>query len=318
MRPGLIQMVRTLTEADRKTLSQKSLKLGEEYGELASTILPYEGGDTTQHKYASAAHVLEEVADVMLVAMSIAFDLGYSEEDIFSEMTRKAGKWAEKQSRHGDGRYPFEIHITVRDVPNLDHFRETCAMLGVKPIILALQAQTGEMTDMMTSSVIMGDNASARKEVDRISGGLKERGYEVVREKVETAPWHPAAPTTPLEAANAPADTYFEAHLAVRLGGREECPGRDVLAAIAKQMRVHLSKNIFKVNSDGTHTIMLTARANGTFRAEFESHASDLRVVLLTAGFVVDKLIIEYAVYDSNNGHDSGWMAGTKRTDSAH
>ena len=46
----------------------------------------------------------------------------------------------------------------------------------------------------MTSSKHFGDNRSAYEESERIVKELRNRGYKVVRNKIESVPWHPAAP----------------------------------------------------------------------------------------------------------------------------
>jgi hypothetical protein len=46
----------------------------------------------------------------------------------------------------------------------------------------------------MTSSKHFGDNRSAYDESLRIVNELKDYGYKVVRSKIESVPWHPAAP----------------------------------------------------------------------------------------------------------------------------
>lgn len=55
----------------------------------------------------------------------------------------------------------------------------------------------GSLKDVMTSSKHFGDNRSAYEEANRIANKLTSFGYKVVRKKIETVPWHPAAPVIP-------------------------------------------------------------------------------------------------------------------------
>ncbi len=111
---------------------------------------------------------------------------------------------------------PYEFHVTVeaRDT-DTQAFLETCRELGTKGIVLDLgiNNQT-ELTDVMTSSTkLLETDEDAMNEVDRIADGLSESGYRVIRRKIETAPWHPAAPQQSGD--TMPEGSYFESHLAV-------------------------------------------------------------------------------------------------------
>jgi hypothetical protein len=76
----------------------------------------------------------------------------------------------------------------------------------------------GSIKDIMTSSKHFGDNRSAYDESLRIVNELKDYGYKVVRSKIESVPWHPAAPRYMGEVI--PNICYFESqiHLEVLLG----------------------------------------------------------------------------------------------------
>ena len=62
--------------------------------------------------------------------------------------------------------------------------------------MLDLQRDQIVIKDVMTSSVFMGNNTGAYQEMKRISNGLWAAGFEILREKIETVPWHPAAPSS--------------------------------------------------------------------------------------------------------------------------
>ena len=306
MTPDLISLVQSLSKSDTKTLSQKTLKTTEEVGELAKSVLPYGNAFATTHRFTDASAILDNVADVMLCVMSIGFDLGYDMQDIEDVMRRKAVKWADLQRRETKAQWPvpFEVHISVKnaDIPS---FRSVCASLGVKPLLLDLQNNGASVLhDVMTSHVHLGDNQSVYKELQRVSNGLRQAGFDVVREKVEAAPWHPMAPSDDHVNPTMPPNCYFESHFSINI------PRNDMesLMAVCSGNNLHLSRNIFKSNEDGTVTVMATYRVYDGTTEKF-IREKDLRVKALeNAGFRVDKTVVEFALYDTKISHDAAWL----------
>jgi len=201
------------------------------------------------------------------------------------------------------GPIPYEIHVTVAEA-DIDGFRQSCAEMGVKPLFLALQlAAGGTARDVMTSSVHMGDDASARREALRVSGGLAMAGYDVIRTKIETVPWHPEAPSVANGRVSGPGQ-YFEAHLAVT------CPAgdRERLAGIARELGLHLSRNVLKDKGGGLGVVMATDRSGETTYEAFRERAEACREAIRGAGYQVDKLIVEYAIVDSREARDAAWL----------
>lgn len=316
MRPDLLAYIRELTRHDRKDLSQKGLKIHEEGGELARAILPYVSAHGTSHRFVTPVAILEESVDLMLVALSIAYDVGYNDDDIADMMKRKSDYWAELQAREAllenrsPNGVPFEMHVTIRQAPDVDSFVQACALLKVKPIILDLQLQSqGVIKDVMTSSVYFGkNNTGAYEELSRIANGLTRAGFEVVRRKIETVPWHPAAPSEKHANPVMPKDAYFECHLNVRL---EDPRRRRELEMLAHACDCHLSRNVFKKLADGTSTVMMTLRRyEGTSEA-VQDHVRTIREKLEAGGFPVEKEIIEFSLYDSKVSHDGEWIGGS-------
>jgi len=155
----LLEIIRHLSEQDTKTLSQKALKVAEESGELAKVCLSYDNAPGTLHRFTETDAILEEVVDVFLSAISIAYDLNYANEDIEDMVSHKVNKWAAIQKCEGldAQKILFEIHITVRDAEK-DRFREVCKYSGLKPIILHLQNNDGKLVFnyVIPSSVEIG------------------------------------------------------------------------------------------------------------------------------------------------------------------
>lgn len=306
MHQTTLDTIRALSATDTKTLSQKALKTAEEVGELAKVVLPFEGAYATTHRFVDRNAVLTEVADIILCARSVAYDLGFDDGDLEDMIIHKARKWADLQAHERKAGYPvpFEFHITVR-TKEIERFKTTCNALGVKPIVLDLQNHQGEtvLHDVMTSSVLMGTNPEAYTEMERIAAGLTEANFEVVRKKIETVPWHPAAPNDNT-VTEMPKDCYFETHFGVVCNDDR----REKLQDLAEVLDAHLSRNIFKKLDGGNYKIMLTARSYKGSADAFKKRVENIENVLKHNDFEIDKVIVEFSVYDTKVSHDSSWI----------
>lgn len=320
--------IKNLSIKDKKTLSQKTLKLVEEVGELSRVILPFDSAPGTNHRFSDREKILEEVVDVYLSNISIAHSLGFTEEEFNEMLNKKTDKWAKLQLKEDEVTFPlpYEIHVTVGvdekydGLVEIEHFKSTCQEIGVKPIILDLEMKEGFIKDVMTSSKHFGDNRTAYEEANRIANKLTSFGYKVVRNKIETVPWHPAAPTfntgEPI-----PNGCYFESHIGVVIlpeqkedlqefvqGLNDRCTEAGIieLGGTCK-----LSQNFFKKSKDGSKFVnMLTYRDNMTSRKKFENDVEAIKWSLERCGFEFEKVEVEYALYDTNVNHDSKWILG--------
>jgi len=319
--------IKDLSIKDKKTLSQKTLKLVEEVGELSRVILPFDSAPGTNHRFSDRERILEEVVDVYLSNISIAHSLGFTEEEFNEMLNKKTDKWAKLQLKEAEVTFPlpYEIHVTVDTSENffecdIDGFKSKCQEIDVKPIVLDLEMKEGTLKDVMTSSKHFGDNRTAYEEANRIANKLTSFGYKVVRNKIETVPWHPAAPTfktgEPI-----PNGCYFESHIGVVIspdekealqefvqGLNDRCTeaGRIEIGGTCK-----LSQNFFKKSKDGSKFVnMLTYRDNMTCREDFEHGVEAIKWSLDKCGFEFEKVEVEYALYDTNVNHDSKWILG--------
>jgi NTP pyrophosphatase (non-canonical NTP hydrolase) len=320
--------IKDLSIKDKKTLSQKTLKLVEEVGELSRVILPFDSAPGTNHRFSDRERILEEVVDVYLSNISIAHSLGFTEEEFNEMLNKKTDKWAKLQLKEAEVTFPlpYEIHVTVDTSENffecdIDGFKSKCQEIDVKPIVLDLEMKEGTLKDVMTSSKHFGDNRTAYEEANRIANKLTSLGYKVVRNKIETVPWHPAAPTfntgEPI-----PNGCYFESHIGVVItpdekellkefvdGLNKGCTeaGRIELGGTSK-----LSQNFFKKSKDGSKFVnMLTYRDNMTCKEDFEHAVDAIKWSLTECNFDFEKVEVEYALYDTNVNHDSKWILGT-------
>lgn len=305
----LLEFIRELSNSDSKSLSQKTLKACEEVGELAKVVLPFEDAFACKHRFVDRRAILEEVADVMLTVMSVAHNLGFEDSDLDEMIKEKALYWAELQSRDRDAKFPipYEIHVTVKS-DKVENFKTACATANVKPLLLDLQNSSGVavMQELMTSSVFMGNNSSVYAEMQRISGALRNQGFNVVREKIETVPWHPAAPSNKHAQPEMPPNCYFESHLAI-VTTEADLPK---LRELVTKHGCHLSKNVFKRIDRDHFKIMSTYRKYEGIFETFKDSVEAIKKDIISAGFEVEKTIVEFSVYDSRVSHDATWLRG--------
>lgn len=312
----MIDFIKNLSNEDKKTLSQKCLKLTEETGELAKVILPYDSAPGTNHRFVDKYRILEEIADVHLTNISIGYSLGFTDDEINDMIYKKAVKWSELQSKESKAKFPlpFEIHITIKN-ERIDEFKTVCQSIGVKPIVLDLELSDSIIKDVMTSSKHFGDNRSAYDESQRIVTELTKNGFTVVRVKIETVPWHPKAPSTKEE--KMPEGCYFESHIGVIIlpEDKDELnlfvnttlkePEHITLSGSAK-----LSQNFFKKTNDGSKFVnMLTYRSHSGTYDVFKTEVDQIKDLLNTFGFSFEKVEVEFSVYDTNVSHDVKWIS---------
>lgn len=328
---NLNDYIKNLSIKDKKTLSQKALKTCEEVGELAKAILPFDSAPGTNHRFIGRDKILEEIADVYLTNISIAYSLNFTDEEITEMIQKKAVKWQEIQAKEDNSSFPlpFEIHVTVDmsriadgdgDPVNgkklfVEDFKRQCKSLGVKPIVLELQLENGTLDDVMTSSKHFGDNRSAYEESERISRELSKMGYRVVRKKIETVPWHSAAPLVdgviPI-----PNDCYFESHIGVVIKPEQKENLNDFVDFLNDMFEqsdsggiAKMSQNFFKKSNDGSKFInMITYRNNLCGYDTFKEEVEMIKYSLVSNGFEFEKVEVEYAIYDTNVSHDNAWL----------
>lgn len=202
--------------------------------------------------------------------------------------------------------YPYEIHITVQDVPNGNAFKRACEAIGVKPILLALQSNSnGTLKDVMTSSVVVGTIEEAHIESRRIESMLRSHQMYPIRRKIETVPWNPM-----VETSKGPSN-YFEAHISIEVAlvaGHLPRSTKEQLREDCASVALHLSSNQFKNNVE-TAVYMTTLREYDTSYAAFKERTENAIKFLESRAWLIKSHVVEYAVFDSNVQHDDQWMA---------
>lgn len=206
---------------------------------------------------------------------------------------------------NADTPIPYEIHVSIKNPGTdlIDNFISDCKEIGVKPIVLDLENK-GEnvMKDIMTSSHCFGDNRNSYLEANKIKNYISDKGYEVLRIKIETVPWHPAAPKT--EEDKMPKDCYFEAHIGCIISLEE----KDKLRNLAKFFNAHLSKNAFKKIENGKFVNMVTLRNHDCTYEWFKGDVEGFTLALKHEEISFEKVETEFCLYDTKINHDSLWL----------
>ena len=202
----------------------------------------------------------------------------------------------------------YEIHVTVQ-TKHPEAFTAKCKEIGVKPIILDLQKKSGDvLCEVMTSSTISTDDQTvetALREMYSIENELTKNGFNIVRGKIETVPWHPSAPSEHNGKQHFPG-SHFETHFGVVINYPEDA---EDLREIAKRFNMHLSKNVFKHRPDGSYIQMATYRSYDKVKEDFELLVNEIAKSVFSHHLVLEKPPkIEFAIYDSNANHDSQWL----------
>ncbi len=320
MNYNLLELIEKLSKNDKKSLTQKGLKMNEEAGELGRNILAYTLASGSMHKFASTETIIEDCADIMLVALSIMYELGRSYEELESMMNKKAMYWStlqEHENTYSNDLLPFEIHVTVDyngTTMQLSDFDRVCANMQstskVKPILLNLHGTTISK-DLMTSSTYRGTSQGAINVTNKIADELSANGFNVIRKKIETVPFHPNAPKTNNNTLFG-VGNYFESHYEIVTGLASD--GNKTLAELIEWCKhagvvLHVSTNERKEN--GVHKIcMVTLRSSQERMEQFKQSTDRVYRLINEAGFsLLGKPLIEYCILDSDVCHDVEWLA---------
>lgn len=88
--------IRELSVRNEKSPEQIGLKLSEETGEVSQALLSYIGANGSEYKNLGSDDVKEECIDVIMVALSLFYKLGGTDEELSSVLDSKTSKWEEK------------------------------------------------------------------------------------------------------------------------------------------------------------------------------------------------------------------------------
>lgn len=268
---------------------------------------------TFSGKEVIANKAVDILTNTYIALMKIGLNAGEIDNLIRSKLTEMAG------TIHSlDQKYPFEIHITAEIPSNssyeeyLQKFVATCSIAKVKPIMLDLQSQASQhvMNDATTSSKLYGTEKEARDEVERICKILTESNFKVIRKKIETAVWHEKAQKEKLNPGE-----YFECHVGLLIPTSNIEERMQILSQLCKKHSPHLSRNTMKNTENGNLVQMATIRTYESpdvkkisNRKFFENTIESFAKELTERGFEYEKLVYEFAIYDTRNSHDKAWL----------
>jgi len=195
---------------------------------------------------------------------------------------------------------PHELHVTANpNTTDTGLFQEICGQLGVKAHVIYNELPNGETsTDLLTGSEYECTSAESLSELGRIASGLRTAGIEVVREKIETTPWHPLAPKT----ANDPQKpgTYFESHFTLpdlpTTHGWKLLQWRGTPFYISTTDSKREKGLLFATMRDYQSTSMVFCQK---IEDIYNALAEQIEVTQPT---------VEFAMYDSNPDHDKEWV----------
>lgn len=207
---------------------------------------------------------------------------------------------------------PYELHLSVAlaraDQWAREAFTTACSQLGVKPILLLLPDASGpfygEMA--MTSSRYVGDDPMG--EVERLGALFGKRSFKVTRKKIETVPWHVAAPRAGAGPAVFRPGQYFEFHAQVRISPRDY----GLLWESARGVGVHLSRNARReIDQTGLAAWMITARWSDCVAEEARDRMHSINTQLREKGWEPTGSRLEFSLYDSDVHQDARWLSAS-------
>ncbi|GAB3956564.1 hypothetical protein [Micromonospora vulcania] len=204
----------------------------------------------------------------------------------------------------------FDIHLTVRPVPDglvpdaADRLAELAARHGCKFTDIEL-ARGAVRTQPMVTGTGSGTLAAQRALAAGWARTLRAEGYEVIRTKIEAAPWNDGVPADDQAAAREPAGRYFEHHVKLLLDAAE----LDGLAAAVEPYGAHLSRNARRERQDGRHERFVTQRCHAVGQAAARRRLATLVDAVRARGHRIVSVEEEYVMVDDNTAIDAGWIA---------
>lgn len=188
----------------------------------------------------------------------------------------------------------YEIHVTVK-TPYVVSFINDCHTIGVKPIVIETEKEEVFDHQVMTSSKHKDDNDDQYfLTLASIANQLKDKGYQIIREKVEIRP---------LPIKNN-CHIYYESHFRLKLLKDFD---RSTLKVLCKDCSFHLSKNLFKKAIDFDYQMITYRNYNQSFD-QFNQVIFDMKERLTELNISFDKVEIEECIHDSNIKVDSNWI----------
>lgn len=197
----------------------------------------------------------------------------------------------------------FEAHLTIDadDADRVAAFRSLCDELDVKCVLIEL-ARGQTRSQPMTASYHRGAFGDVVPEIEGLYAQLWQRGFSVVRVKVEAV-----VPMEGLADADIAAfpGGYFEFHAKLRLPPEVDV---DALQFLCVDYRAHLSRNDRKCDPRGASERFVTLRVHDATCAHAIGVFDRLVAALGAAGHTVVGTKRELTIYDGKRELDAGWL----------
>jgi hypothetical protein len=197
----------------------------------------------------------------------------------------------------------FETHLTVRLPGRLGEGDEGLARWAerheMKYAMILLDRGATPQQPMLTYhrlGMLPAQLVLARRRVRELCGA----GFDVVRVKVEAAPWNEDVPQSAVEASALMPGCYFEHHVKLVLADDAEV---DAVRRIGTRHAGHVSRNARR----GLHERFLTQRCQLVGHPEAHRRLEALLDALAREGHHVIEVEEEFVVHDDNPGLDHGW-----------
>ncbi|WP_335936108.1 hypothetical protein [Streptomyces sp. PTD5-9] len=207
------------------------------------------------------------------------------------------------EERHFTG--DFETHLTLR--PRLGEegpLLRWAERNGVKYSRIVLDRGKTPDQPMLTASG-RGTLALQRTAAGGYVRRLRGEGFEVVRVKIEAAPWNEDVPQTPREAARLPPHCYFEHHVKLVLADSDQV---EVVRTLCRPHAAHVSRNARRPLAGSRHERFVTQRCRMVGRPAARARLDALLASLADAGFAAVEVEEEFVVHDDNLAMDTGWI----------
>jgi hypothetical protein len=198
-----------------------------------------------------------------------------------------------------------EFHVTANpNTTDPDYFKYVCGHTGVKAHVIYNELPGGgEVVDLLTGSTLRGTTSQAYRKLGFVAGSLQASGIDVVREKIETVPEHPLAPTS-LDVETTEGG-YFEAHFTI--------PDFDGLHE--RRLLRYRGEAFYLSTTDSKRAnglLFATMRDYHTTAEEFVARINAIYEAiapqLINEPFDFKKPVVEFALFDSNPNHDIDWV----------
>ncbi|MEU8247920.1 hypothetical protein [Nonomuraea sp. NPDC048916] len=199
----------------------------------------------------------------------------------------------------------FDIHLTVAAADDdVERLGGWSASNGVKFTHIELARGQVRSQPMLTIAG-RGTLSEQRAAASACAARLRKEGFEVVRVKIEAAPWNADVPED-RATATALTGCYFEHHVKVLLPDDVTVLGE--LAELAGAHSAHVSRNARRERGDDSHERFVTQRCRSVGLPTARRRLETLLDALESRGFAVLEAEQEFVVHDDNPEVDRGWI----------